>query len=68
MDDLSALSRVDRMELIVTSVMMQLTSSAQWDRMQEIMDEAVDDYAVGDANELHILLATRMVPPAPRIR
>ena len=68
MDDLSSLSRADRIELIVTAVMMQLTSSTQWDRMQEIMDQAVDNYAVGNADELNILLSGRMVPPAPRNR
>ena len=68
MDDLSALSRDDRIELVVTAVMMQLTSSAQWDRMQEIMDQAIYNYAVGDEDELHNILATRMVPPAPRSR
>ena len=68
MADLSALSRGDRIELIVTAVMMQLTSPSQWDRMQDIMDEAVDNYAVDDHDELRIILATRMVPPAPRTR
>ena len=42
MSDLSALSRGDRIELIVTAVMMQLADGTQWHRMQDIMDEAVD--------------------------
>lgn len=68
MADLSTLSRGDRIELIVTSVMMQLADGTQWDRMQEIMDEAIDNYSVGDTDELHIILSTRMRPPAPRNR
>ena len=68
MSDLSALSRGDRIKLMVTSVMMQLADGTQWDRMQEIMDEAVNSYSVGDDNELHIILRTRMVPPVPRTR
>ena len=48
--------------------MMQLADGTQWDRMQDIMDEAVESYSVGDDNELHIILATRMRPPAPRTR
>ena len=68
MNDLSALSRDDRIELIVTSVMMQLADGTQWHRMQDIMDEVVDNYAVGDEDELHIILSTRMVPPVPRSR
>ena len=68
MADLAALSRGDRIELIVTAVMMQLADGTQWHRMQEIMDQAVDNYSVGDTDELHIILRTRMVPPAPRTR
>ena len=64
MDDLSTLSRDDRVELIVTAVMMQLADGTQWHRMQDIMDAAVDSYAVGDEDELHVILSTRMVPPA----
>ena len=68
MNDLSALSRDDRIELIVTAVMMQLADGTQWHRMQDIMDQAIDNYAVDDHDELHIILRTRMVPPAPRTR
>lgn len=68
MADLSALSRGDRIELIATAVMMQLADGTQWHRMQDIMDQAVDNYANGDEDELHVILATRMVPPAPRSR
>ena len=68
MDDLSAVSQGDRIELIVTQVMMQLADGTQWHRMHDIMDEAIDNYSVGDTDELHVILATRMVPPAPRSR
>lgn len=68
MNGLTTLSRSHRVELIVTSVMMQLADGTQWDRMQEIMDEAVESYSVGDDDELHIILATRMNPPAKRTR